>query len=77
MARTALNKCVLYHDDEFIHLIEDYLKRVSAKEDELVKAQEASIQASSEDSLVEFMNSRKVTSKGRPKETSHYSESTP
>ncbi|CAG8573364.1 37110_t:CDS:2 [Gigaspora margarita] len=53
------------------------MQRVRAKEEELVKAQEASTQASSEDNLVEFMNPRKVTGKGRPKGTSHYSESTP
>ncbi|CAG8851473.1 12598_t:CDS:1, partial [Gigaspora margarita] len=39
---------------------------------ELAKAQEALQQASSENNIVEFMNPCKVTSKERPKGTSHY-----
>ncbi|RIB28069.1 hypothetical protein C2G38_2028849 [Gigaspora rosea] len=77
MACTVLNKYVLYRDDEFIHLIENYLERVRAKKEELIKTQEASTQASSNNNIVEFMNPRKVIGKGRPKGTSHYSESTP
>ncbi|RIB12041.1 hypothetical protein C2G38_2201781 [Gigaspora rosea] len=51
------------------------MDRFCAKEEELIKAQEALTQASSENNIVEFMNFYKVTDKKRPKETSHYSES--
>ncbi|CAG8840759.1 44064_t:CDS:1, partial [Gigaspora margarita] len=46
-----------------------------AKEKELIKVQEASIQDLNKDNIVGFMNPHKVTGKGRPKETSYYSES--
>ncbi|RIB27900.1 hypothetical protein C2G38_2159416 [Gigaspora rosea] len=46
----------------------------TAKEEELIKAQEALTQASSEENIVEFMNPHKVTGKRRYKRTSYYNE---
>ncbi|CAG8850298.1 9776_t:CDS:1, partial [Racocetra persica] len=37
LARTAINKYMLHHDHEFISLIESYLEKIRASEDELVE----------------------------------------
>ncbi|CAG8533969.1 23123_t:CDS:2 [Gigaspora rosea] len=56
--------------------IAQLLRTIRAKEKELIKTQEASTEASSDDNIVELMNLCRMTGKGRPKGTSHYSEST-
>ncbi|CAG8543433.1 3828_t:CDS:2 [Gigaspora rosea] len=40
LVRTAMDKCLQYRDQEFVHFIEDYLKRIREREEELIKAQE-------------------------------------
>ncbi|CAG8813775.1 7765_t:CDS:1, partial [Gigaspora rosea] len=47
IARTAINKCVLHRDHEFVTIIKDYLSRVRIREDELVEQQETSTHTSS------------------------------
>ncbi|CAG8549326.1 5978_t:CDS:2 [Racocetra persica] len=80
LAHTAINKCMLYRDNEFVSLIEDYLNKVSAREEELIRAQEDMTSASTnqndntEISTIQLVNPRKVAVKGRPKAVHHHNK---
>ncbi|CAG8672015.1 5229_t:CDS:2, partial [Racocetra persica] len=41
LARTAINKCMLYCDYKFVGLIKAYLEKICVREDELAEKQEA------------------------------------
>ncbi|RIB03672.1 hypothetical protein C2G38_2049070 [Gigaspora rosea] len=72
LARTGVNKCMLHRDYEFIRLIEGYLEKIRAKEEELAKKQEiAADQATTEGNIISIVNPRKVVTRGRPKSASH------
>lgn len=60
IARTAVNKCVLHRDHEFVSLIKDYLSRVRIREDELIEQQETSTHTSSNIEGTPLANPRKV-----------------
>ncbi|CAG8614745.1 6148_t:CDS:2 [Gigaspora margarita] len=66
---------MLHHDYEFIRLIEGYLEKICAKENELAKEQEiAADQATIEHvkgNVISITNPRKVVTRGRPKSASH------
>ncbi|CAG8754535.1 11058_t:CDS:2, partial [Gigaspora rosea] len=71
IAHTAVNKCVLHHDHEFVSLIKDYLNRVHIREDELIEQQETSTHTLSNLEGTTLVNSRKMVGKGRSKAASH------
>ncbi|CAG8609405.1 12384_t:CDS:2, partial [Racocetra persica] len=73
LTRAAIDKCMLYHDEEFIHLIEDYLNKIHAKENKLISAQEIQHQTVIENGIEDkenidllFMNPHKAVVKRRP-----------
>ncbi|CAG8736387.1 35541_t:CDS:1, partial [Racocetra persica] len=80
LARTAVNKCMLHHDNEFILLIENYLNRVRTREEELVRSQEIVVSTSqnivenTEVSMIQLENPWKVVGRGRPKAASHHNK---
>ncbi|CAG8570081.1 8026_t:CDS:2 [Gigaspora rosea] len=67
IARTAVNKCVLHRDHEFVSLIKDYLSRVRIRENELIEQQETSTHTSSNLEGTTLVNPRKVVGKGKSK----------
>ena len=75
LARTAVNKCTLHRDHEFINLIEAYLEKIRTREDELVGEQEAGASQHTienvEDNVLKIANPRKVFTRGRPKSAGH------
>ncbi|CAG8632404.1 3411_t:CDS:2 [Gigaspora rosea] len=75
LARTGVNKCMLHRDYEFIRLIEGYLEKICAKEDELAKEQEIATDQATiehvEGNVISIANPRKVVTRGRPKSASH------
>ncbi|RIB14571.1 hypothetical protein C2G38_2040078 [Gigaspora rosea] len=81
LARTAVNKCMLYRDNEFILLIENYLNKARTREEELVRSQEEVVASTSqnvaentEDNMIQLENPRKVVGRGRPKAASHHNK---
>ncbi|CAG8741786.1 28159_t:CDS:2, partial [Racocetra persica] len=80
LARTAINKCMLHRDNEFILLIKNYLNRVRTREEELVRSQEVVVLTSqnvvenTEVSMIQLENPQKVVGRGRPKAESHHNK---
>ncbi|CAG8769070.1 18441_t:CDS:2, partial [Racocetra persica] len=70
LVHTAVNKCILHRDYEFVCLIEEYLSRIHIREDELIREQETLMHTSFNRHTIEdipLANPRKVTVKRRPK----------
>ncbi|CAG8842596.1 18406_t:CDS:1, partial [Gigaspora margarita] len=72
---------MLHHDNEFILLIENYLNKVRAREEELIRSQEEVVASTSqnvakniENSMIQLENPWKVVGRGRPKATSHHNK---
>ncbi|CAG8775298.1 6357_t:CDS:2, partial [Dentiscutata erythropus] len=72
-AYTAVNKCILHRDNDFIDLIEGYLAKVHASEDKLVEEviEDQDTIENVESNVISIANSRKVVTRGRPKLASY------
>ncbi|CAG8668164.1 6094_t:CDS:2, partial [Racocetra persica] len=70
LAHTAVNKCMLHRDHEFVGLIEAYLEKIHAREHEL---QETAVPQYTieEGNVMPIANPRKVVTKGRPRLAGH------
>ncbi|CAG8807917.1 20220_t:CDS:2, partial [Dentiscutata erythropus] len=53
LIHTAINKCMLYHDNEFVLLIKDYLNKIRDEKEELIRIQKNTTETSTSQNVIE------------------------